>query len=780
MEITIIDKYLAKILGDIKEDNPKIISPFIAYYLEDKSKYPLLNTTKCNKKHNWIDKDEDFLLGDSGGVLMKEDFIFINTNVFSEVAEDFMASGEDDTTRIYLDAPYLSNEYIKFWDRELIRRREGMTAKCKLYHKDIQAYLEAPTKEIAESYLYDLHITGDHYNYLNYGRIERTPNDEERAELDRRGLFKQTTIEAFPRFWDGDYWNFKLDLLIQLNSKNLCKGKARRKGFSYKRGSQAANTVNLYKKTTVTLAAYDSAYLTDKGATTSMAKLNLDWYETHTDWMRGYLSESIDDIVLGYKESSDGHKHKGWLSGIYSVACQRNESAAIGKKALELDLEEAGKFPNIENVLNVTLSNLEAGSNKIGTIRAYGTAGTKEGNWLGFSKIFYNPNMYNMLALENIYDKNARNRTCGYFFPQILNYEPFIDEHGNSRLIDAYYDDLTVKEVMRKNLKGVNLIVSIGQRANSPEEAFNSSSENIFTSYELDNHILQLEHDDDYKFYKDGQLVLKDGKIEFISNTILKETERIHEFIQTIGIVKGDDVAGCWREYYSPYYLTDGTLDQNVGIVYDPYGVDKNKEDLELYHSLGCIQVWSLPGYKGPCGGDKLLAEFAGRRNTMEEIDRILWYTCMRWGVKALVESNRGEAIANFGKWGVLKLLMRDPTSIIETGMLAANAGYGISIKNDIDKLEYIRELYEILYTPISSTEHSLTIYKLSYIYSTIFLKELQSFNNKGNFDRLSTALLYTIYRKANSRKKQVGSDKDTTSKNTTHKRITNLLHGQN
>jgi hypothetical protein len=776
MDITNVESYFARILGDIKVDVP-IVSPFISYSLEDKSKYKPLCESKRLDTRNWIDKDNDFLSGDSGGILMNMNFIFINTKVFTQVADNFMLSAAEDEDRFYIDTPDLSTEYIDFWDRELIRRREGMTAKCKLYFKDIEAYYNAKTTEEAESYLHDLHITGDHYNYLNYGRIERTPTVEERNILDARGLYKQTVVEAFPRFWDGDYWNFKLDLLIQRNDKNLCKAKARRKGFSYKRGSQAANTVNLYKKVTVTLAAYDKTYLTKKGATTSMAKLNLDWYERHTDWVRGYISENIEDIVLGYKESSEGHQHKGFLSGLYSVGCQRNESAAIGKKAVELDLEEAGKFPNIQAVLNVTLSNLEVGTAKIGTIRAYGTAGTKEANWFGFKNIFYNPKMYNMLELENIYDSNKRHTVCGYFFPQILNYEPYIDEHGNSKLIDAYYDDLAVKEEYKRNLTGTDLIVNIGQRANSPEEAFNSSEENIFTSYELDEHILLLSYNDEYKSYIDGQYELVNGNVELKANHLSRVGN--HPFIEHLEFKKDIDVTGCWREYYPPFRNDEDILEPDqYAIVYDPYGIDKDKKELKLYHSLASIQVWSLPNCKAPYGGDILVAEYSGRHNTMEAVDRIFWLACMRWKSKGLVEINKGDTVSNFSKWGVKHLLMRNPISLIETGFYERNAGHGVSIQNELDKLDYIREAYDFLYAPVCINSDDTVRYRLSYIKSIMLLRELQTFSLTGNFDRISTLLLYIIYRRAVLRQLKDKTKSSATSHISAHKRTLNLLHG--
>ena len=313
--------------------------PFIDYLCEDKSKYP-----KASEGISYItnkplyDPDDDFLLGNSGGILMNINFIVINIERLSRSADAFDEYGT------YCDYDPSTPAYESFWQRETSRRKKGVIIKAKLYYKDIPKFFDkATTDEERDLLLKPMRITGAHYTYLNYGRIERTPNAREREKLKREGAEHVETVMGFPRYWDGDYWNFKIDEFIANNKFHLTKAKARRKGFSYKRGSQAANTINLFPNVTVTLAADQLAYLTDKGATTFMAKKCLDHFEEHTFWKRGYISEAIDDILMGYRVSTKGLKNFGWLSNLYSVAIGKNESAAVGKKAIEIDFEEAGK-----------------------------------------------------------------------------------------------------------------------------------------------------------------------------------------------------------------------------------------------------------------------------------------------------------------------------------------------------------------------------------------------------------------------------------------------------
>ena len=714
-------------------------SPFIDYILEDKESYKSLSSSICRFTGKpWIDRDNDFLIGESGGVLMKIDFIFVGTEIFSRVADFYEKHG------CYCLEPDDSPNAVKFWQREMDRRVKGVQAYCKLYIKDIPAYLAAKSDAERKALLHKVRITGDHYNYLNYGRIERAPNEKERKQLDKEGRFKVNTVEGFPRFWDGDYWNFKIDELIANNSCNLCKAKARRKGFSYKRGSQAANTINANKNVTVTLAADQMDYLTEKGATSYMVKVNLDWYEDKTYWRRGYLSENFDKgIELGYKKSKEGQKAFGFRSKLLSVAIGKNESAAVGKKAIETDFEEAGKCPNLQKALDVMMSNSESGAMRIGTIRVYGTGGTKGANWEAFSNCFYNPGKNDMLPMENIWDANSRHAVCGFFFPQIWDYEPFIED-GNSLLFASWKDDYDKKRGAEKEKDAGEYNIYVGQRANSPNEAFTNTQENIFHSPELTNHINAIKYDKSNHFYEDGWYILDDGRVRFITKQECIErtifgSDRFHEYITDVPHNSKTDVHGCIREFYSPI-PNDGSL---YFISYDPYRVDKNKEEVSTKNSLASFQVWMRTNSKTPYMGKRLVASYCGRLDTMEAVDKLVLYACLRWNCKVLYEAGTGELVTNFKKWGYRDKLLKDPSSYINRSVDGPRiTGYGIVIGDGDIKLEGMRMVRDFLYEIVGKTSDDTPIYRFNQIYDISFLLELDRFIFGRNADRLSSAIV--------------------------------------
>ena len=722
--------------------------PFIDYLCEDKSKYP-----KASESISYItnkplyDPDNDFLIGNSGGILMNIDFIVINIERLSKAADTFDEYGT------YCDYDPSTPAYESFWQRETSRRKKGVFIKAKLYYKDIPKFFDAnTTDEERESLLQPLRITGAHYTYLNYGRIERTPNDKERARLKREGAEHVETVMGFPRYWDGDYWNFKIDEFIANNKFHLTKAKARRKGFSYKRGSQAANTINLFPNVTVTLAADQLAYLTDKGATTFMAKKCLDHFEEHTFWRRGYISEAIDDILLGYRVSTKGLKNFGWMSNLYSVACGKNESAAVGKKAIEIDFEEAGKFPNLQKALDVTLSNTESGAISVGTIRVYGTGGTKGANWAAFSKAFYNPKMNKMLCMENVWDINKRHEVCGFFFPQVWDCEPYV-ERGNSIIFTAYAWDKQDKENHFHNNDSETHIIYKAQRANTPAEAFINTTENMFASPELNLHVSDLINDNATRFFQDGWIIVNDlgnsNKAEFIPKAECIKRDifgkgRFHEFVNQVPHGSRDDTHGCVRMYYRPF-LVNGEVPKDLYFVsVDAYKVDKAQKDVTDKHSLYSAQVWMRSNTITPYPNQKLLVcEYIGRLDTMEQNDIVTMGMCLMYNAECCPEAGTGETVSNFIKYKLRRYLMLDPTNANTRKLTNPNNNdYGIVIGDSDKKYNGLRMLKEFIYEPLSYTADGKPIRRLKSISSVRLLLECQRFTAEGNFDHISAAIV--------------------------------------
>lgn len=729
----------------IGETYSQNLESFINFINEDKSKYPRSNSL------GYVDLDDDFLVGESGGFLMNMDFVFRDTYKLREVGE------YKEKTGTYTEYEIGELEYENFRLREEDRRKNGYTQNCKLLKTDIPKYNALKDNPIAQAQLLKpLRITGAHYNFINYGRIRRVYYTFLKGQLltDKR--------EGLPRFFDSQYWWYKSKEFAKNNNYNLPAGKARRAGFSYMNASDIANITNLYPKTTNILCAYDKKYLILEGGISTMVRDQLNFYEEHTPFNRcgmdkdnnpnGLMHKDIESMTLGYRSTSG--VPSGYLSSVISVSFgPNNPDAAIGKDAKEIVIEELSNAPNLFDFLAVTNPTTTTGSFKTGIIVGFGTGGSKEGSWVEFEKWFYEL-AYDAMPFENIWDNNMRHTKCGYFKPYIQALEAYdkatnqfaMDEDGNSNyeLALKISNEERDKKIKSGSIKDFTLYCS--QYGNCPSETFGSSVENMFSSPELNMHIDRVKHDTDIRFHRDGMVVINEkGKAVFKTNSRLQsEGNIIHPFIETVPFKSGEDLHGCIREWYSPYRDSKGNIPDNLyRISYDPFGVDKQKNEINYKHSLGSIKVRMTNNNFTGNGGNIIVASFAGRPETTEEADRICMLLCLYYNAKALVEVDRGDTVKNFKKWGVLNLLIKEPIHVYDKTVKGKNEqSYGIVLGTGHRKLDGLNYLKEWLYSKRSMNEEGEFLYNLNFIYDLPFLLELQKWNNAGNFDRVSDAIV--------------------------------------
>ncbi len=699
--------------------------PYVNYMREDKSKYVHA------KDKGFVDKDDDFLIGDSGGFLFNADFKFINTNLLRPSANYYTIHGTYCKHKV--DTP----PYIRFIRQEELRRKFGYSAKC---------------KQLKDGTVVNLRITGEHYNFINYGRIQKL--DETSVTISDRGATADKD-EGFPIFFASQYWWYKSKEFGKNNGYNQIVGKSRRAGFSYMEGVGTANTINLYPKMTVGLAAYDLKYITKGNAIGGMAFNQILFYEESTPFKRGILSKDLEDFRLGYFDKN--RNPKGYLSRMLSVTAFNNPDCLIGKDAKEIKCEELSNFPNFNEFMNVTEPTTRTGAIRTGIIIAFGTGGSTEGRWEIFESNFYNPGgQYSFMPFENIWDKDSRHDVCGYFKPYVESLQGFLpdgtpsmDEHGNTDYdIAAAIITKERADAKRDSKTPQDFITYCGQYANMPSESFGTTSENMFTSPELLAHIDRLKHDSDYKFYTDGMPVSSDQGIIFKSNKRLEvEGVTIHPYIDSLKLPVGNDIHGCLRMYYPPYRdPKTGKIPKGLyKLSLDTFGVDKNKDDVTTKHSAASFKVWMIPNEYFPNIESRIVASYFGRPDSREEVDKLFRDTAILYGqAEGLVEVNRGETVQNFKQWKCLDLLSLEPNNVWDTKINESDSkSYGISIGDGIKKINGLLYLKELLYTITGVKEDGSPKYVFEDYFDLGFLSELVKFNLKGNFDRVSDAIVH-------------------------------------
>ena len=710
--------------------------PFLDYILEDKSRY------KKASEAGYVDPYDLFLIGDSGGFLMNinPQIKFVNTHLLTEMADYYRENNE------YTSFKPNSIAHTKLRKREQYRRKHGFDAPCLLY---------------PDGTIHNCHITGSHYNFLNYTRMERL--DESSIIQGNKNV--ATKHFDFPKFIDAQYWTFHVMEFVKNNGFHLIIDKTRRGGFSYIMASDSANTVNCNSRKVVIHVAADSKYLTDRGGLTDFAISDIRFYEEKSPFVRGILSTTKEDFRLGYKLRNGVEADNSWKSALLSVSAHNNPDCAIGKDAVVVKVEELSTMENFDDFMNVTEPAMRTGSFVTGTLMAWGTA--TSGNMQVFEQNFYNPLAFHFMPFENVWDRDARSEVCGFFKPYCWGLEglyqgvPGMDKDGNSNLsvgLQIAKQERLDKKASSKSY--ADYINYLGQYALMPSESFSSASENIFSSEELTAWEDRLRIDSDLRFFTDGMFDESKGKLEFISNARLAaEGKTVYDWIQGVPRRGNEDPHGCVRIWFFPEYIEKITPAGKVkeipeglySITYDPVGVDKEKNEITNKHSHNSISVWMNPhainGFKS-----KKVAAYYGRPDRLEEADMICYQLARFYNCKGTtnVEINRGETVSNFKKWGATNYLAFEPVFVWDASIQEAySKTYGYSIGDNAKKLNAIRLLKEYLYEEIGKDEEGNPVRNFHLIYDYQAILELKKWNSKGNFDRVSEMLLRGIEWKA-------------------------------
>lgn len=715
--------------------------PFLEYIEEPDKEKKYKKASDCG----WYDPHNNFLIGDSGGFLLNiRPGKFVNTELFNEAARTYQATGR--YTQFKVD----SIPHRQFRRRECDRRRNGFSAPC----------WQNPDGSIE-----DVWITGGHYNFLNYTRMERT--DESSVIVTEHGATAKK-IYSFPSFIDAQFWTWQIIEFCRRNGLHLIIDKTRRGGFSYIMAADSSNEVNLSKHKVVIHVAADNKYLIKQGGLSDFAVNNLKFFEEKTPFKRGIFSPTTDSFKLGYRMKNGVEADDSWSSSLLSVSANNNPDCAIGKDAVTIKVEELSTMQNFDEFMNVTEPTMTVGTRTTGTLMAWGTA--TAANMQIFEQNFYNPRAFRFMAFENVFDNDARNEVCGFFKSYAWGLEGEIDgvkgfdENGNSNLRIGL--QLAARERIEKKKTAktfAEYLNYLGQRALFPAESFSSASENIFSSEALNKFEDKLRVDNSYKFYTDGEL-FEDGtkKIYFKSNARIRIENpdmKTYDYIQGVPRRGNEDPHGCIRVWFAPEYeetyigdrLIRSIFPGTYVAVYDPVGIDKDKKEITDRHSHNSIFVIEMPrernGFK-----PKLCAAYYGRTERLEEADEKFyrlckWYNCIGTG---LVEINRGETVSNFRKWKATKYLGYEPLYVWDSAVKEkVSTSYGYNIGSGPKKLDGLRLLKEFLYEVIGKNEFGEDIYVFERFLDYQTILELKKFNAEGNFDRISSLILLGIYWKS-------------------------------
>lgn len=698
--------------------------------------------------------------GKLGGI-RNPDGIWVNSQAFREEGNKFMKQG------YYCPDPAMTPAWMDYWKEQ--RRR------C------IYGYSVGGVK-----------ITGDHYFYLNFCPMQK-------AEIVSGRIANK--VEGFPDFWDGDFnyfWarqiarvgifeleeniekrdklydlkdedKFKkleklykgLNLVIDIPSPyliggyNMVVGKSRRRGFSYKSASIAANNYFTRPNSLTILGAEDKKYLyPGKGALFTMVNDSINFINSSTAW--AMPSDVVYKVSAGHRKASymetvNGiSSERGFQSEVMSLTFADNPDAARGKSAHDVFFEEAGAFGTpglLKQAYAATEDCVKAGVVKTGMITVWGTSGDMEGGTADYSEMFLNPTANDFLPIRNMWDEGMSDSFCGYFHPANLNLEGFYDKQGNSNLETAKEAILKEREDrVRGGTTSAGIQKMLAEKPLCPAEAFASASINNYPTVELNNQLIKVKtkglqqiHGKPVELYReDGKVkskMLLSGKVQPI--TSLRDIPENKEgCIVVYEQPVSDAPKGLYKIGYDPVRQDSGTSLASI-IVYKSY------HKYSMYHST-------------------IVAEYVGRKEMSEDIDRIAELLADYYNTTIMYENEVTSVKNYFRRYKRLGLLAVQPDNVISKNIKKSKVSrvYGCHM-NDQLKDAGERYIKDWLLTTLDFDEEGKAITVIDRIFSIRLLEELISYNRKGNFDLHSALIMCMIQVQEESLDTQYGSAKD-------------------
>lgn len=441
-------------------------------------------------------------------------------------------------------------------------------------------------------------------------------------------------------------------------------------------------------------------------------------------------------MEASYKvKSLGGWTVKGSRSKIHNRSFADNPLAGNGTGPNLIVLEEVGFMNNLIDTLGALKDAMYEGLDKFGVLWATGTSGEMDAAAVSQTKeVFFNPETYDCLAFENIYEES---KSIGMFIPFTYRLDEFRDSEGNIDLVKAN----KATEIKRENIRKLgNKRTYYSEMQNNPllpSEAFLVNNANIFPTAELKEHVnwLQsMQHKVEIKGQK-GELVFTPNEKGEVSLSWKPDLDDKLEPCH-YNMKKNDSTQGCIVIWEHPQML-GGSIPYGMYIAgNDPYDQDQAPSSVSLgstfiyktFHTSEGIYEWPV-------------AEYTARPGSANEHHETVRKLLLYYNAVLLYENERNTLKMHFEQKNSLYLLAKTPTILKSTENSKVQRTYGIHMNAMIkDEIEiYTRDW---LQTEIE--EGKLNLHKIN---SIPLLLELINYNKTGNFDRVIAFMLVILYR---------------------------------
>lgn len=605
-----------------------------------------------------------------------------------------------------------NSEFRKHWDEEKRRCYEG--------------YVRESDGEW---------VTGFNYWFMNYCPMMVNKLIE--------GRKKAIRTEAFPFFFEGIYWRFHYLWQAREGGKHAIELAKRGCAKSYSLAAIMSHNLILgeseesNRRVITVLTAYQKEYLKDdKDGTLSKFKPSINFSFANTPFPHLMLKNSPNEMSwqMGYKDEYG--IEKGSLNQVLAVSAKDDSEKLRGKRGWIL-FEEMGSFKGLLSLYDITRKSVEDGDYTFATMYLVGTAAESESDFSSAKTLLYNPDGYNILSIDNVFDRPKQGKPkFGFFFPSYINRAGCYNKDGVSDVVKALIEILIARYKAKYSADPNSVLRVIAEDPITPAEAIIKVKAAYFPITALTERLSQL--DQDVHAYDDvyiGKLVQNSNGVEFTPTSDIP--------IRKFGVE--NDTPGAVEIFEMPEKDRNGKVPHTRYIIgHDP--VDNDQAESSSLSSTFVLDLWT----------DKIVAEYTGRQSFADDNFEIVRLLCLFYNAKCLYESNKKGIFAYFSKMNCTHLLADTPEflrdkQLIKYSSFGSNAkGVNASAAINAYANNLIRDWLMKPVTIIQNVDGEdveVTVYNLSFLRNRALIEELIAFNPEINVDRIRALGMVMLYR---------------------------------
>lgn len=605
-----------------------------------------------------------------------------------------------------------NSEFKKHWDEEKRRCYEG--------------YVRESDGEW---------VTGFNYWFMNYCPMMVNKLVE--------GRKKAIRTEAFPFFFEGIYWRFHYLWQAREGGKHAIELAKRGCAKSYSLAAIMSHNLILgeseesNRRVITVLTAYQKEYLKDdKDGTLSKFKPSINFSFANTPFPHLMLKNSPNEMSwqMGYKDEYG--VEKGSLNQVLAVSAKDDSEKLRGKRGWIL-FEEMGSFKGLLSLYDITRKSVEDGDYTFATMYLVGTAAESESDFSSAKTLLYNPDGYNILSIDNVFDRPKQGKPkFGFFFPSYINRAGCYNKDGVSDVVKALIEILIARYKAKYSADPKSVLRVIAEDPITPAEAIIKVKAAYFPITALTERLSQL--DQDVHAYDDvyvGKLVQNSNGVEFTPTSDVP--------IRKFGVE--NDTPGAVEIFEMPEKDRSGKVPHTRYIIgHDP--VDNDQAESSSLSSTFVLDLWT----------DKIVAEYTGRQSFADDNFEIVRLLCLFYNAKCLYESNKKGIFAYFSKMNCTHLLADTPEflrdkQLIKYSSFGSNAkGVNASAAINAYANNLIRDWLMKPVTIIQNVDGEdveVTVYNLNFLRNRALIEELIAFNPEINVDRIRALGMVMLYR---------------------------------